>query len=155
MAGFIAAACSFFLLSRSIPRKKRNSSSDKASVKRSCDRGILRAFEDGAAVGKDRHFIRRNAEAEKKVILTDRFDRRAETCAECHEVNRTRTFVNLYGIAAAHGDLRLGLAIEIRKFMAGTGTAVRITRHGNRLEMPGPDVAGNEAAMERVFFSGQ
>lgn len=49
---------------------KQLSVADVAGVERARDGGVLCSFEDGAAIGKDGHFVRGDAEAKKKLVLT-------------------------------------------------------------------------------------
>lgn len=115
----------------------------------------MRAFEDGATVGEDGHFIGRDAEAKKEFVLADGFDRGAETGAESSEVQRAGTLMNLDGIAATHGDVGLGFSFEVGKFAAGAGAAGLGASDFNGLEATGPDITGDEAAVQCVFFSGE
>lgn len=64
-------------------------------------------------------------------------------------------FVDLDGVAAAHGDVGLGLAMQIGEFFLNAGAALGIARDLDGLKMSGPDVAGDEAAMERVAVAGE
>ena len=74
--------------------------------------------------------------------------------AESRKIKRTRALVDLDRIAAAHGDVGLGFAVEVGEFASSATPAVRISRNFDGLEASGPDIGGDEAAMERVFFSG-
>lgn len=64
-------------------------------------------------------------------------------------------FVDLHGVAAAHGDVGLGLAMEIGEFFLNARAALGIARDLDGLKMAGPDVAGDEAAMESVAVAGE
>ena len=86
------------------------SGADVAGVEGARDGGVFRAFEDGAAVGKDGHLVGLDAEGEQKVVVAHIGDSRSETLAENGEVERTAALVNLHGIAAAHSDVRLRFA---------------------------------------------
>src|SRR5467141_4088559 len=70
-------------------------------------------------------------------------------------VGERRLFSMSRSSAAAHGDVGLGFAVEVGEFAAGAGAAVWVALDADGLEMAGPDVAGNEAAMERVRAAGQ
>ena len=87
--------------------------------------------------------------------MADGFDRRGKTRAESRKIKRTRALVDLDGIAAAHGDVGLCFAVEIRKFTSSATPAARISRNFDGLEATRPDIGGDQAAMERVFFSGE
>jgi hypothetical protein len=75
--------------------------------------------------------------------------------SENSEVEDTTALVNLHGITPAHGDVRLGFAVEISELTALADRAFGVTRHAQGLEAASPDVAGNEAAMERGAAPGQ
>src|SRR5712692_9650494 len=111
--------------SRRAPQK---SGADVAGVEGTCDGGIFCAFEDGAAVGEDGHFVGRDAETEQEFVVADVGDGGREAAFEHGEIEGAAALVNLDGIAAAHGDVRLGFAVEIREITAGAGAAVRVAR---------------------------
>src|SRR5260221_13858612 len=138
--------------SRRAPQK---SGADVAGVEGTRDGGIFCAFEDGAAVGEDGHFVGRDAEAKKELVVADVEDGGREAAFQHGEVEGAAALMNLDGIAAAHGDVGLGFAVEVGEFAAGAGAAVWVALDADGLEMAGPDVAGNEAAMERVRAAGQ
>jgi len=102
----------------------------------------LRAFENCATVGENSHFIRRNAEAEKEFIVTDGFGGSSKARAEGGEIQRAETLMDLHGVAAAHSDVRLSVALEVGKIAAGAGTAVCVAGDFHGLETPRPDIAG-------------
>jgi len=126
----------------------RTSGADVAGVEGASDGGILGAFQDGATVGEHGHFIGRDAEAEKEIVVADVGDGGGEAGFQSGQVERASAFVDLHGIAAAHGDVGLGLAIEVRKFTAGAGAAIRVAGDAEGLETAGPNVAGDETAVE-------
>ena len=86
--------------------------------------------------------------------MADGFGGCGKAGAESGEIQRAGTFVDLHGVAAAHGDVGLGFAVEVGEFASSATPAVRISRNFDGLEASGPDIGGDEAAMERVFFSG-
>ena len=63
--------------------------------------------------------------------------------------------MNLHGIAAAQGDMWLGLSLEIRELPAGAGTTGRILRDAYRLETAAPNVSRVQAAVERFLATGK
>jgi len=87
--------------------------------------------------------------------VADRFDRRGEARAEGRKIKRTRALVDLDRIAAAHGDVRLCFAVEVGEFASSAAPAARTSRDFDGLETTRPDIGGDEAARERVFFSGE
>src|SRR5450755_65378 len=64
-------------------------------------------------------------------------------------------FVNLHGIATAHGDVGLGLAMQIGELVLHASAALGVARHLYGLKMAGPNVAGDEAAMESLGIAGE
>lgn len=64
-------------------------------------------------------------------------------------------FVNLHGIATTHGYMGLGLAMQIGEFFLNAGAALRVAGDLHGLKMAGPNVAGNEAAVESFAIAGE
>src|ERR1700704_6380546 len=64
-------------------------------------------------------------------------------------------FVDLHGIAATHGDVGLGLAMQIGELFPNARAAIGVTGHLNGLKMAGPYVAGDEAAVESIAVAGE
>jgi hypothetical protein len=64
-------------------------------------------------------------------------------------------FVNLYGVAATHGDVRLGLAVQIGEFFLHARATLGMALYLYGLKMAGPDVAGDEAAMQSLGIAGE
>jgi hypothetical protein len=64
-------------------------------------------------------------------------------------------FVNLDGIAAAHGDVGLGLAMQIGELVLHASAALEIALYLHGLKMAGPNVAGDQAAMESPRIAGE
>src|ERR1043165_9267486 len=60
--------------------------------------------------------------------------------------------MNLNRIAPAHGEMRLGVALEKIEFAPATRTAIRAALRPNRLEASAPDVARNQAVVLRLKF---
>jgi hypothetical protein len=63
--------------------------------------------------------------------------------------------MNLHGVPAAEGDVRLGLSLEIRELAAGAGTTGRILRDAYRLEAAAPNVTRVQTAVERFLATGK
>jgi hypothetical protein len=131
------------------------SGADVARVEGAGDGGVFGAFEDGAAIGEDGHFIGGNAEAQEKIIVAEVADGGGEPGAQRSEIEHTAALVDLHRVAAAHGDVGLGAALEIRKFAADASAALGIAREEQRLQVAGPDIAGEEAAVEGVLAAGK
>ncbi len=87
--------------------------------------------------------------------MADIGDGGGEAVFEHGEVESAAALVNLDGIAAAHGDVGLSFTLEVGEFTAGAGAAIWVARDADGLEAAGPDVAGDEAAMQSVGASGQ
>jgi len=87
--------------------------------------------------------------------VADGFDRGGKARAESRKIKRTRTLVDLDGVAATHGDVGLGFAVKVGKFAPNAGAAGRVARDFEGLEAAGPDVGGDKTAMQRVFLSGE
>jgi hypothetical protein len=134
---------------------QENLGADVAGVEGTGDGGIFCAFEDGAAVGEDGHFIGRDTEAEQKFVVAEVGDGGGEAVLEHGEVENAAALVNLDGIATAHGDVGLSFTIEVGEFATDAGAAVRVARDADGLEVAGPDVAGDEAAMQGFGAAGQ
>src|SRR6266478_1433592 len=124
---------------------------DVACIKRTGDDGIFGAFQDGAPVGEDGHFVRRHPEAQQEFVVADVGDRWSQAIPEGAEIERTAALVNLDGVASAHGDVRLGIPLEVSKFAPRTHRAVRIARYANGLKMAAPDIAREEPAVQGVL----
>jgi len=133
--------------------QKNFSGTDIASVKRARDGGIARAFDDRAAVGKDGEFVRRHAKTQKEIVAANSGDGFLDAPAQFAKVEAAAAFVDLHGIAAAQGDVRLGFAFEIREIAASAGAALRIPGDANGLEAAGPNIARDEAAIQGFGFS--
>src|SRR5580700_9481623 len=119
-------------------------------VERASHSRILGSLHDGAAIGEYGHLIRRDAEAQQEFVVADFRGRSlGHTAAELGKVERAAAFVNLYRVAAAEADVRLGASFEIRKAAAHAGAALRIASHANRLEFAVPHVAGDQFPVQR------
>src|SRR5580658_4456806 len=83
------------------------SGADEAGVEGAGDGGILGALDNGATVGEDGQFRRWSAEAEQEVVVLDFGGGGGESAAQRAEVEGAAAFVDLHGVATAHGDLGL------------------------------------------------
>ena len=79
-----------------------------------------------APVGEHRHLIRRDAEAQQKTVLAHLGNRWRNAFAESGEIELAAALVDLHGVAAAHGNVRLCFPLEMREFTVGTNTALRV-----------------------------
>lgn len=133
----------------------KNLGADVAGVQGAGGGGIRGALEDGAAVRENGHFVGGDAKAEKEFIVADVGDSGSQTTFQSGQVESAMVFVNLDRIAAAHGDVRLGVAMKVAEIAAGAGAAVWVEGNSDGLEMAAPDIAGDEAAMQRGGLAGE
>src|SRR5579864_2016102 len=119
--------------------QNKSSCTDIASVEGTRDGGVARAFDDRAAVGENGEFVRRHAKTQKEIVAANSGDGFLDAPAQFAEIEATAAFVDLHGIAAAQGDVRLGFAFEIRELAASAGAALRIPGDANGLEAAGPN----------------
>jgi hypothetical protein len=117
--------------------------------------GVPGALENGASVGKYSHFKRRNSEAKQKVVLADVLDKGPQAGFEDAEVESPGSFVNLHGIATAHGDMGLGFSRKIGEIASGASAAFHVARHTDGLHAAGPDVARKQAPMKSLRVAGE
>lgn len=132
---------------------RRYLGADIASVEGTRDRGIARAFDDRAAVWEDGEFVRRHAKTQKEIVAANARDAFLDAPAQFAEIETAAAFMDLHGIAAAHGDVGLCFAFEISEIAVSAGAALRITGHADGLEAAGPNIARDEAAIQRCGFS--
>ena len=78
-----------------------------------------------------------------------------DALAQFAEVETAAAFVDLDGITAAQGDVRLGLAFEVDEIAANAGAAFGILGDTDGLEAAGPNIARDEAAVQGFGFSGE
>src|SRR5258708_35772521 len=124
---------------------RTRSSTNVARVQRSCDARVLSSLDDGAAIGEDRHFVRRHTEAQEKTVFAHLGNRRCEAAAQRREIELPPALVNLHRIAAAHGQVGLSAAFDIAEVAADARAAVGIARHAHRLVSSGPHIKGKQA----------
>src|SRR5467141_2146669 len=134
-------------------RLARPSSTNVAGVERSCDAGIAGSFDDGAAIGEDGHFVGRDAETQQETILADFGNRRCDAAAQRCEIELPAALVNLDRIAAAHGQVGLGIAFEIAEVVAHAGAAGGVACHAHGLVSSGPNVKRNQTPAHRIRFA--
>src|SRR3981189_3276316 len=134
---------------------RARSGANVASVERSCDAGVAGSFDDGAAIGEDGHFVGWDAETQQETILADLGNRRCDAAAQCREIELPAAFVNLDRIAAAHGQVGLGIAFEIAEVMLHAGAAGRVSRHAHGLVSSGPNVKRNQTPAHRIRLANE
>ena len=97
-----------------------------------------------------------HAEAQQEIIVADVGGDGGETFGGGGEIEIAIAFVNLHGIAPAHGDVRLRLAFEISEFAMNAYGAFGIARDADGVILAGPHVKGNETSFnglrEVAFF---
>ena len=135
--------------------RRTESGTNIAGVERARDGGIFCAFENGAAIGKHGHLIWINAESEQEFVVPDIGDGGCKPCLQRFQIESSTTLVNLDGVTPAEGDVRLRLSLEIRELTASAGAAGWILGHADGLKMAGPNIAGDQAAVERLFTTSQ
>ena len=139
-----------------IPSKNRTESGTNiAGVERARDGGIFCAFENGAAVGKDGHLIRINAEREQEFVVPDIGDGRCKPRLQRLQIESSTALVNLDGVTPTECDVGLRLSLKIRELTASAGAAGWILGHADGLKMAGPNIARDQAAVERLFTTSQ
>ena len=80
---------------------------------------------------------------------------RGEANLQRLEIERASAFMDLDGIAAAHGDVRLSFAGEVREVVLNTNATLWIAFGLNGLKPTGPDIAGEQAAVKGGLSSGE
>src|SRR5260370_33367929 len=135
--------------------RSEKSGADVPGIKGTGHGGILGALENGGSVGKDGHFIRRNEEAQQKIVLTNAVDEWLQASLENAEVESAGAFVNLDGITAAQGDAGLGFSRKIGEIAPGASAAIRMARHGDGLHAAGPDVTREQAPVKSLGVAGE
>lgn len=86
----------------------------------------------------------RNAEAQEKIIVADIGGDGGEALTQGDEVEAAAALVNLHGIAATHGDMRLGLPFKMAELAANANAASGIALDADGLVVAGPDIVRNE-----------
>src|SRR5207245_6552194 len=109
---------------------------------------VLGALQDGAAVRKNRHFVRRDAKANEKIVLSNILDQRREPAGEGREVQSPAALVDLHRITPAKGDMRLRLSLEIGVIVLCAGPAFRIAGQADGLQPASPYVTREQPPMK-------
>ena len=89
-----------------------------------------------------------NLKAKQETVLANAGNRGGQATLQGGEVESAVAFVDLHGIAATHGDVRLGFAEEVGEFAANTGAAIGRAFGNDGLKATGPDVGGDEPTVE-------
>src|SRR5258706_16466327 len=115
---------------------------DVAGVETAGDRGIGGAFDDGAAVGKQRHLIGIAPKLQDKLIVSD-IAERGQTGGDFGEVDGGLAFVNLHRISAAEGDVGSALSLQVYEFAFSAGATLGTGDGGRDFgAFVAPDVPG-------------
>src|SRR5207245_7985761 len=85
---------------------RRELSADVASVERARYAGVARALNDGAAIGKNGHFIRGHAKAQQEIVAAHLGRGGLQAPTERREVEPPAVLVDLHRIAAAQREAR-------------------------------------------------
>src|SRR5690242_965874 len=111
--------------------------------------GVLCAFQNGPAIGKDRHFIRRDAKANQEIVLSNVLNHRLQAKREFRKVKGAAPLVNLHRITPTERDVRLSLPSQIGVIVLCAGPAIRIPCLPDRLHAARPNIAGNQPPVKR------
>lgn len=94
--------------------------------------------------------MRWDAESQEKIIVADVGGDGGKTLAERGEIKASGALVDLNGVAAAHGDMGLGLPFKMAEFAERANAAGGVVLDPNGLKVAYPDIKGDES---RIFFS--
>ena len=114
------------------PRERRERlllASYIARIQTPSDGRVRRAFNDGAAVGEERHLVRIMPELQDEVVMADDAVR-LQAAVHLEEVDGTAALMNLHGIPAAQGDVRAALAGKMDEIALNAGTTAGTRLHG-------------------------
>src|ERR1700691_2567316 len=100
----------------------RELTSHVARVQAARDGGVGGAFDDGAAVGEEGHFVGVVPEFQDEVVVPD-FAVGLEAAVHFGEVDGALAFMYLHGIPAAEGDVRAAFAGEMNEVAVAAGAA--------------------------------
>src|SRR5450755_3227278 len=119
-------------------------------IQASGDGGVGGAFDDGAAVGEERHLVWVVPELEHELIVLH-LSVRSEAARDFFEVDGTLAFVDLNGVASAHGNVGAADTSEVNEvaLLAGTAAGARVGC-GNLRKLVNPDIVGEQGAAEPV-----
>src|SRR5262245_48127719 len=118
----------------------RRSASHEPCVQAAGYGRVVRALDDGPAVGKERHLVRIAPELEHKSVMLHRAVG-DQPGGHLGKVYRTRALMDLHRVSPAQRDLRAAFAGEVGKLPPATGLAprTRLVRGDLRMFVP-PDV---------------
>ncbi len=91
-------------------------------IQTSRDRRVGRAFDDGAAVGEERHLVWIVPEAQDELVVPDRAMRR-QSPGDFGEVDGPLPLVNLHRVASAQRNVRAAFAGEMHEVVLLAGAA--------------------------------
>src|SRR5580658_5081534 len=104
------------------------------------DGSVGGAFDDGAAVGEEGHFVGVVPEFQDEVVVADPAVG-LETAVHFGEVDGALAFMDLHGIPATKGDVRTAFAGEMDEVAVAAGAAVGTRLGGGDLGvLVGPQV---------------
>src|ERR1700743_383284 len=101
-----------------LPPKSRVAASAtyKSRVQAARHRRVIGAFDNGAAIGKECHFIRFSPELEHKGVVLYR-SVRAQLAGHLGKIDRPVAFMDLHRISAAQSNLRTALTRQVNELM--------------------------------------
>src|SRR5215469_6951671 len=134
-------------------RNRRGLRADVAGIEAARHARVGRAFDDGPAVRKERHFVWLVPELENEIVVTHGAEG-LQAAAELAEIYRTVPFVDLHRVSAAKGDMRPAFALEVNEIVLLTTPAVWLrTRGGDFCPLIGPDVPGEQCTAKLLAGS--
>ena len=92
---------------------------------------------------------------QKEIVAANARDGFFDAPAQFAKVEAAAALVDLHGIAAAQGHVRLRFAFEISEIAASARAALRIPGDADGLEAARPNIARDEAAVQGFGFSGK
>src|SRR5579875_995542 len=134
------------------------SDADVACVNRARDLLIIRAFDDGACIGIDRHLIAIDDAAQQKFVIAHLADG-AQTLRQCREIEPDPVFAapagagaHLYRVAPAQA--RAAGAGRFKEFvvMLAAGRAIGLARQRDALERVLPEIQPEQVAAHPLAF---
>ncbi len=134
---------------------------DEAGVEAAGVGGVGGALNDSASVGEDGDGVLAAAEAEEEIVAAEVMEVgvEGEAVAEGGEVDGAVVLMDLYGVAAAEGDVGAAFAGEVGEDALAADGAVGIGVGGADLGLVdasgcgrGPEVEGEEGAAEEMVL---
>jgi len=92
--------------------------------------------------------MRRDTEAQKKIIVADIGGDGCDAPAKLCEIEASAAFVDLDRVSPAHGDVGLGLPFEMAKFVGNANATCGVAFDSDGLMSAGPDIKRDEP---RIF----